>query len=115
MTTREVYKKVIEKMSDLNVWFHLSSPAGGFEGIDDDELLEMLLIGDPDVVLAKREGVSLSDYKGWVSEECRVRCSAITKKGTQCTNHAAHIKGEVDVNEWVKNKGEYCGLHGDRY
>ena len=103
-------REVIKTISDLGVSFCIYEN-GYFLNVNNEELLEIIDNGEIESFIADACGVSVADYKGWLAEGKRIRCSAITKKGTRCTNHAANNKGTVDPEEWARSKGEYCGLH----
>ena len=105
-------KESCAMLLDAGISLCISRQDGSVIDLSLEEALFILDGGDMDVIIADDYGVSVTDYKGWVDEKYRVRCSAITKKGTRCTNHAANIKFEVEPEEWAKHKGEYCALHG---
>jgi hypothetical protein len=75
------------------------------------DVLEAVADKDTTKAIARNHGVSVADYQGWLDEDRRIRCSAITRKGTRCQSHAEHMKEEVDPEVWAEHKGEYCGRH----
>jgi hypothetical protein len=72
----------------------------------------VMFADDPEALYAKALGVTKSEYRDWVDDQCMAYCAAKTKAGRRCRNMV--LGGyQVSAKRWVELQGGYCGVHGE--
>jgi hypothetical protein len=69
-----------------------------------------LYLSKPNLVIAKKLGVTEYQYNLWQSEEFNVRCSATTNSGDRCMNIVKN-GSMVPLERWLTLYGDYCHTH----
>src|ERR1035438_7567411 len=72
----------------------------------------VIFVDDPAAIYAKAHGVTKSEYRDWVDDECIAHCAAKTRAGRRCRNMV--VGGyQVSAKRWLELQGGYCAVHGD--
>jgi hypothetical protein len=106
--------QTLRVLSEKGVAFFIDVPVeGGQKTIQVAPEDLMIFADDPEATYAKTQGVTKSEYRDWMDDECMAYCAAKTKAGRPCPNL---VPGgfQVSAKQWVKLQGGYCGVHGER-
>ena len=103
----------IKELAEKDVGFYVTHAApGGQRTVPLDTQEVIAYAADPVGFLAKRYGVSKSDYLGWHEAQYHVYCSGFTKKGARCKATVPGLSYVDDPKTWAESQGGRCALHG---
>lgn len=102
---------LLEQLKQLGTEFTVSAPApfGSTQfTCSPSDLLEVL--EDKTMFIAKRYGVTRTEYLECLASEFTARCIAKTSKGNRCSNNVENGTGLLP-KDWVAKQDEYCHIH----
>ncbi len=65
----------------------------------------------PEAFYARRDGVTVEQYRAWIETDGRPRCAGHTRKGNRCPNPISGPARDLAVHARL-DRSEYCAIHG---
>lgn len=106
--------KTIRALAEAGVVFcvNIPTPSGGVhETLSPNEA--ELYLSDREQIHARLLGLTVQEYREWLSMEGEIRCSAINSNGFRCKNLLSGGM-RTDAKQWKRDQGGYCAIHGGK-
>lgn len=110
--TEKLDPHTINAMSRAGIGFLADVPAPGGNAtlyLSPGEVPEY--VADPASFFARKNSVTLEQYKGWLGTDGLPRCAALTADGSTCRKNVSG-GGQRSLQDWVREDGGYCTQHG---